>query len=161
MRDLFDDFVLQTGYYIDEVRIRVGLDRDDPAVDERRRTMIVIVVCIGVATLGAWWYITHVMVAPAAEQPQVLIDPAAAPTEPAPDTAQLPFADSAAVPTEDITSAEPAVAATCDVNYSPCVPSVSGDLNCVDVGKTVRVIGVDRYRLDNDADGYGCDSYNN
>jgi endonuclease YncB( thermonuclease family) len=33
------------------------------------------------------------------------------------------------------------------------------DLDCAQVGKTVRVIGTDSYRLDGNDDGYGCESY--
>lgn len=45
----------------------------------------------------------------------------------------------------------------CDPNYSPCIPNVSYDLDCPDIGFTVRVIGTDRHRLDRDRDGYGCE----
>jgi endonuclease YncB( thermonuclease family) len=48
----------------------------------------------------------------------------------------------------------------CHPSYSPCLPIV-GDLDCADVralGKApVRVLGSDPYRLDGDADGYGCE----
>lgn len=47
----------------------------------------------------------------------------------------------------------------CNPNYSPCIPNSSYDLDCADVGKTVRVIGTDEYRLDRDGDGAGCESY--
>lgn len=50
-----------------------------------------------------------------------------------------------------------APASDCDPNYSPCIPNVSYDLNCADIGMTVRVIGSDRHRLDRDKDGYGCE----
>jgi endonuclease YncB( thermonuclease family) len=46
----------------------------------------------------------------------------------------------------------------CHPSYSPCLPIV-GDLDCSQIGKTVRVIGTDSYRLDGDHDGYGCESY--
>lgn len=45
----------------------------------------------------------------------------------------------------------------CDPNYTPCIPYVSYDLDCADIGFTVRVIGADRHRLDRDHDGYGCE----
>lgn len=46
----------------------------------------------------------------------------------------------------------------CDPNYSPCVPYVSYDLNCPDIGyMTVRVIGYDRHGFDRDRDGFGCE----
>jgi hypothetical protein len=31
------------------------------------------------------------------------------------------------------------------------------DLDCADIGMTVRVIGTDVYRLDGDGDGMGCE----
>lgn len=48
---------------------------------------------------------------------------------------------------------------SCNPNYSGCVPNVSYDLDCPDIGKKVRVIGRDQYRLDRDGDGWGCESY--
>lgn len=33
------------------------------------------------------------------------------------------------------------------------------DLDCADVGRTVRVTGGDPHRLDRDRDGWGCESY--
>lgn len=47
----------------------------------------------------------------------------------------------------------------CDPNYTPCVPNVSYDLDCGDIGFSVRVIGSDPHRFDRDKDGYGCESY--
>lgn len=58
----------------------------------------------------------------------------------------------------------------CHPDYtSPCVPikgdgsgnGDANDLDCSDIRAkvTVRDPGVDPYRLDNDGDGYGCDSY--
>lgn len=47
----------------------------------------------------------------------------------------------------------------CNPNYSPCIPNTSYDLDCADIGKSVRVIGNDEYRLDRDKDGRGCESY--
>jgi hypothetical protein len=44
----------------------------------------------------------------------------------------------------------------CNPNYSGCVPNVSYDLDCPDIGYSVRVIGYDQYRLDRDNNGYGC-----
>lgn len=46
---------------------------------------------------------------------------------------------------------------TCNPNYSGCVPDVDYDLDCADIGYTVRVIGYDEYRLDRDHDGWGCE----
>lgn len=47
----------------------------------------------------------------------------------------------------------------CDPNYSPCIPNVAYDLDCPDIAKQVRVIGVDRHRFDRDKDGWGCETY--
>ncbi len=48
----------------------------------------------------------------------------------------------------------------CEVNYSGCLRVVD-DLDCKDLKQLnlapVKVIGVDRYKLDNDGDGIGCD----
>jgi hypothetical protein len=33
------------------------------------------------------------------------------------------------------------------------------DLDCADVGHTVKVTGADPHRLDRDGDGWGCESY--
>lgn len=53
----------------------------------------------------------------------------------------------------------PRVSANCDSNYSGCVPLVSYDLDCPDIGFSVRVLGSDPHRFDGDGDGYGCESY--
>ncbi len=53
----------------------------------------------------------------------------------------------------------PAPRNNCDPNYSPCVPLVSYDLDCPDVGFSVTVIGSDPHRFDREGDGYGCESY--
>lgn len=50
-------------------------------------------------------------------------------------------------------------ASNCDPNYSPCVPNVSYDLNCRDIGFRVRVIGSDPHGFDRDGDGVGCEAY--
>lgn len=47
----------------------------------------------------------------------------------------------------------------CDPNYSPCIPYVSYDLDCADIGRSVVVTGYDHHRFDRDGDGYGCESY--
>lgn len=47
----------------------------------------------------------------------------------------------------------------CDRNYTPCVPNVSYDLDCPDIGFSVEVIGSDPHGFDRDNDGYGCESY--
>jgi hypothetical protein len=50
---------------------------------------------------------------------------------------------------------------TCDSNYSGgCVPIVSYDLDCPDIGFSVVVVGSDPHGFDgNDNDGLGCESY--
>ena len=53
----------------------------------------------------------------------------------------------------------PRVMSNCDPNYTPCVPNVSYDLDCPDIGFSVNVIGSDPHRFDGDNDGYGCESY--
>lgn len=51
-------------------------------------------------------------------------------------------------------------AGDCDPNYTPCVPNVSYDLDCADIGFSVQVIGYDRHGFDgNDNDGWGCETY--
>ena len=51
-------------------------------------------------------------------------------------------------------------ASNCDPNYTPCVPNVSYDLDCPDIGFRVTVIGYDKYGFDgNDNDDLGCESY--
>jgi hypothetical protein len=48
----------------------------------------------------------------------------------------------------------------CDRNYSGyCVPVVSYDLDCRDIGHSVTVVGIDHHRFDADGDGLGCESY--
>lgn len=46
----------------------------------------------------------------------------------------------------------------CDPNYSPCIPNVSYDLDCPDIGISVSVIGSDPHGFDRDNDGYGCEN---
>ncbi|MEZ5101965.1 MAG: thermonuclease family protein [Thermoleophilia bacterium] len=53
--------------------------------------------------------------------------------------------------------AAPPPASGCHPSYRPCVPDVPYDLDCADIGFTVRVVGYDEYRLDGDGDGYGCE----
>jgi hypothetical protein len=48
--------------------------------------------------------------------------------------------------------------ASCNPNYTPCVPNSASDLNCPDVGHPVTVVGSDPYNLDGDGDGSGCES---
>lgn len=59
----------------------------------------------------------------------------------------------------------PKPAATCDSNYSGCVP-IASDVDCSSgsgdgpayVSGPIRVIGYDKYGLDRDGDGIACDS---
>jgi resuscitation-promoting factor RpfB len=53
----------------------------------------------------------------------------------------------------------PAPSNNCDPNYRPCVPRVSYDLDCKDIGMQVTVIGSDPHNFDGDGDGAGCESY--
>jgi hypothetical protein len=53
----------------------------------------------------------------------------------------------------------PAPATSCHPSYDPCVPDSPSDLNCPDIGMKVRVVGPDKYRLDANKDGWGCESY--
>lgn len=57
---------------------------------------------------------------------------------------------------EDIYDAPLGANNNCNPNYSPCIPN-GADLDCPDIGFTVKVIGSDVYRLDRDKDGYGCE----
>ncbi len=55
---------------------------------------------------------------------------------------------------------QPRIAPDCDPNYAGgCVPVVSYDLNCPDIGFDVEVIGVDIHEFDRDLDGFGCETY--
>jgi resuscitation-promoting factor RpfB len=47
--------------------------------------------------------------------------------------------------------------AGCDSNYTGCVPSGQGDVDCADVNGPVQVIGDDIYGLDRDGDGQACE----
>lgn len=156
MRDKLDEWWSQLSYYVDEVLIRIGLARDDPAVDLRRRALIGALACVVIVSLGGWWYTTHVLVSHQPE-PTHATDPAPLPVSSG--AASTPVVDTPATTSAAAPSA--AESSECDPNYSPCIPNVAGDLNCGDIRQTVRVIGADRYDLDNDLDGYGCDSYSN
>jgi hypothetical protein len=54
---------------------------------------------------------------------------------------------------------EPPAGSECDPNYTPCVPLVSHDLDCPDIGFSVTVIGGDPHGFDREGDGLGCESY--
>jgi micrococcal nuclease len=72
-----------------------------------------------------------------------------------------PLAVSTTVPSLDKIQPPAAnLTGNCNPNYSPCVPNVSYDLDCKDVGFRVQVIGDDPYNLDNDdPDLIGCESW--
>ena len=81
----------------------------------------------------------------------VAVIPAAAT---APPPAPTPAAEPTAAP------APTAGTGACDPNYTGyCVPIVSYDLNCTDIGHRVIVVGVDIHHFDSDGDGVGCESY--
>ena len=47
-----------------------------------------------------------------------------------------------------------AASQNCDPNYSPCIPDMGVNaLNCGDIGVTVRVLGIDHNKFDQDGDG--------
>jgi hypothetical protein len=78
----------------------------------------------------------------------VAVLPAAA-SSPAPAPAPAP-----------VPAPAPAPGGACDPNYAGfCVPIVSYDLNCDDIGHRVTVVGVDIHHFDSDGDGIGCESY--
>lgn len=83
---------------------------------------------------------------------------AAATSTPKPTPSPTPRATRMPTPTPTKANTPPP-APNCDPNYTPCIPNVSHDLNCGDIGFAVRVIGTDRHRLDGDGDGHGCESY--
>jgi len=72
---------------------------------------------------------------------------------------RIPAADSRPLDRDDAQPGE-----SCDPNYDPCVPVVR-DVDCAGgtgdgplyVEGPVRVVGYDRYKLDRDGDGIGCD----
>jgi resuscitation-promoting factor RpfB len=69
--------------------------------------------------------------------------------------------DPARSPRESTLVTEPS---GCDPNYSGCVP-IASDVDCAGgsgngpayVSGPVRVVGTDKYGLDNDKDGLGCE----
>jgi hypothetical protein len=88
--------------------------------------------------------------------------PAAQTTAPAPKPVTPPTQKPVVNVFQDIPPPAPApIAEDCDPNYSGgCVPNVSYNLDCADIGFTVQIIGIDRHGFDgNDNDGFGCESY--
>ena len=56
------------------------------------------------------------------------------------------------------TSSYSGSSSNCDPNYSGvCIPKGSRDLDCADIGGSVRVSGSDPHGLDRDGDGIGCE----
>jgi len=54
----------------------------------------------------------------------------------------------------------PTSGGACDPNYAGyCVPIVTYDLDCIDIGHRVTVVGLDIHHFDGDGDGIGCESY--
>lgn len=83
--------------------------------------------------------------------------PQQAPETQVPQT-EVPYAPQTEVPYVPETEV-PAPGGGCDPNYTPCVPLVSYDLDCADIGHSVTVIGGDPHGFDRDGDGYGCESW--
>lgn len=89
-------------------------------------------------------------------------DPSPSPTaSPSVAITDEPDKDSrAVVPPKPKKSKKPKPASNCDPNYAgACVPIVSWDLDCADIGESVTVLGSDVHRFDADGDGAGCESY--
>jgi resuscitation-promoting factor RpfB len=65
------------------------------------------------------------------------------------------------LPVNEVIADGTKIAPKCDTNYTGgCVPIVSYDLDCVDIGFRVYVVGYDKHGFDgNDNDGIGCESY--
>ncbi|MHA6793891.1 thermonuclease family protein [Pseudonocardia bannensis] len=78
-------------------------------------------------------------------------------TAPAPEPEPAPAPKPAPKP-EPKPAPEPARESGCHPSYVPCIPD-GPDLDCGDIGHSVKVVGPDAYRLDADDDGTGCDSY--
>lgn len=80
----------------------------------------------------------------------------------APEPARV--VESAVVASTEPVDTQSDVTGQCHPAYEPCIPNLSGDaLNCGDLSSsqkpvTVRVPGVDPYRLDRDGDGSACES---
>jgi hypothetical protein len=53
----------------------------------------------------------------------------------------------------------PVSPAGCDPNYTGCVPPYPPDVDCIDVGQEVEVIGEDVHRLDIGGDGEACELF--
>ncbi|MGH8905937.1 MAG: hypothetical protein ACRD0K_05370 [Egibacteraceae bacterium] len=86
-----------------------------------------------------------------------LLDTAAPPPAPAPQSPPAPAPQPAPAPAPQ-PAPDPGPETGCDPNYTPCIPAYPPDLDCGDIGHPVRVTGSDPHRLDRDGDGTGCDS---
>ena len=106
--------------------------------------------------------------------PTPLTSPEAATPESSPSPTSSPSVTATEEPDEDSQAVVPpkpkkskkpkpapaGQASNCDPNYSgACVPIVSWDLDCADIGESVTVTGSDIHRFDADGDGAGCESY--
>ena len=69
---------------------------------------------------------------------------------------QSPPAPTPVIPNAPATAVVPT--GECHPNYEPCLPIVD-DLNCPDIRMAVQVTGDDPYRLDQDGNGIGRESY--
>ncbi len=85
----------------------------------------------------------------------VPVEPTPAPAPP-PVATEPPSNPQPAPPEEP---APPPPNGGCDPNYTGCVPLVSYDLDCPDIGFSVQVIGSDHHGFDREGDGLGCESY--
>ncbi len=74
--------------------------------------------------------------------------------------AVIPAATSASPTPTTTATPTPTPGGACDPNYTGyCVPVVTYDLDCPDIGHRVTVVGVDIHRFDGNGDGVGCESY--
>lgn len=151
------------------------MDRDDPLTNYRRRwtllgggVVIVVLIVAGLVLTGQRANYTQPPPSDASLQSHAPISSAPSPEETSPSGSPEPTPPSIAPaspssPAPAIPPAAPSSpsvsSSSCSPDYSPCVPNVSYDLDCPDIGFKVQVIGVDHYRLDRDGDGIGCDSY--
>ncbi len=78
---------------------------------------------------------------------------------PAPLPTPVPTPAPVAVPAPaPVPAPTPAPRSNCDPNYAGgCVPNVSYDLDCKDIGFTVTVVGSDPHGFDRDKDSSGCE----
>ncbi len=174
MRRVFDELQLRIDYMIESIKLRYYMDRDDPLTNYRRRWTLlgggvaVALIIVGLVLTGQHANYTQSPTPDASLQSHAPISSAPSPEEASSSVSPAPTATSIAPaspssPAPAIPPAAPSSpsvsSSSCSPDYSPCVPNVSYDLDCPDIGFKVQVIGVDHYRLDRDGDGIGCDSY--